>query len=58
METPISWILTLGGALSNDGALHNVERALEDRRQEDAALEALVAHLPEQPLSQPVAGAA
>ena len=54
----MSWILTLGGALSNEGALHNVERVLEDRRQEDEALEALVSHLPEQPLSQPVVEAA
>ena len=58
MQTPMSWILNLGGALSNEGAVHNVERMLEARRREDEALEALVSHLPEQPMSQPVADAA
>ena len=54
----MSWILTLGGALSNEGALHNVERVRDARRQEDAMLEALVAHLPEQPLTDLVGDAA
>jgi hypothetical protein len=53
METLMSFFLTLGGALDNAGAIRNVERVKAERRAEDAALEALVAHLPEQPLAQP-----
>jgi len=52
MHTLMSWFLNLGGALDNAGAVANVERVLAARRAEDAALDALVAHLPRPELTK------